>query len=542
MLTRTLATACLTLWMALGLHPANPASQSAAIPTLEPGVLSSGQVYRGTFTPDGRTLYFFKKTGAGETYRIFSSNRTATGWNAPAVVDLGGTFSDLYPAISPDGRRMVFSSYRPAPGDTTAKPSAYLWSVERTATGWSAPTFLERASTFGHYHSWVEFGFDGALYFRRTTPDWTSTQTLRASWDGSDISTPEPYADVERWKRWRPDVVIAGGSPGPGGRFVFLDVVTKNPRTGRGASDIWVAMKRGNDWCDPAPLGAGVNSEGYDVFPFVSPDGEDLYFVRDFASFHRITLAHALASLHTCSEVRYVANSGMLVSMAGRRFLIDAPIRDGIAPYAVSPAGERAQLEAARAPYDRIDAILITHWHEDHFSADAVAAHLRNSPATVLISSPEVLDRVRRSAPGLPASRLRASLPDPGSSERIDDFGVPVYVLRIRHNPTRRLPEQHVGFLIGSENSVLHVGDADPAIDNFALLKSLPRVDVALLPFWYLTADATRLVVTNAVQPRRIVAMHVPPQDVEKVSSEIRAAGVAVDVASTPGTPLPLAR
>jgi L-ascorbate metabolism protein UlaG (beta-lactamase superfamily) len=542
MVARTLAIVCLTLWTAVGQDPATPASQRAALPALEPGVLSSGEVYRGTFTPGGDTLYFFKKTGAGETYRIFSSNRTATGWSVPTVVDLGGTSSDLYPAISPDGRRMVFSSYRAAPGDTTAKPNAHLWSVERTATGWSAPTFLARASTFGHYHSWVEFGFDGALYFRRTTPDWKSTETLRASWTASGISTPEPYADVERWKRWRPDVVIAGGSPGPGGRFVFLDVATKNPRTGRGASDIWVAVKHGNDWSDPAPLGAGVNSDGYDVFPFLSPDGRDLYFIRDFATFHRIPLADALASLPTSSDVRYVANSGMLVSIAGRRFLIDAPIRAGISPYAVSAATERALLEGARAPYDRIDAILITHWHEDHFSAEAVAAHLRSSPATVLISSPEVVGRVRSGAPDLPASRLRAFLPDPGSSARIDEFGVPVHVLRIRHNPTRRLPEQHLGFLIGSDTPVLHVGDADPTIDNFTLLKSLPRVDVAFLPFWYVTGGANRPVVTNAIQPQRIVAMHVPPQDVEKVSSQIRAAGVTATVASTPGTPLRIAR
>lgn len=57
--------------------------------------------------------------------------------------------------------------------------------------------------------------------------------------------------------------------------------------------------------------------------------------------------------------IRYVANSGMLVTLDGRRFLIDAPIRDGIAPYATSSADERAQLEAARAPYDSVDAVLV---------------------------------------------------------------------------------------------------------------------------------------------------------------------------------------
>ncbi len=509
---------------------------------LAPGVLSAGEVYRGAFTPDGGTLYFFKKTGSGETFRIFSSSRTTSGWATPAVVDLGGEFSDLYPAISGDGRRLVFSSYRPVPGRGSEKPNAHLWSAERTADGWSAPVFLARASTPGHYHSWVEFGFDGALYFRRTTPDWTRNVTMRAAPDGDGFGEPEPYADVERWKGWRTDVRVAGGAPGPDGRLVFLDVAATNPATGRGASDIWVSLRRGPGWTDPQPLGAGVNSDGYDVFPFVSPDGRDLYFVRDFATFHRVALAEALASIDAGTAVHYVANSGMLVAVSGRRFLIDAPIRDGNQPYATSSAAERTLLEGARGRYADVDAILITHWHEDHFSAEAVAAHLTGSARTTLVSSPEVVDRVRAVAPTLAASRLRAILPMPGQSQAVDVGGVAVHVLRVRHNPARRLPEQHVAFLIAGGAPVLHVGDADPKADNFAVLKALPAVDLAFLPFWYVSDVDNRRMVAEAIRPRRIVAMHVPPADARSVDEALRAGHVVATLASSPGSALDIGR
>jgi L-ascorbate metabolism protein UlaG (beta-lactamase superfamily) len=507
-----------------------------------PGVLSEGQVYRGAFTADGGTLFFFKKTGEGETFRIFTSRRTPDGWSTPMVLDLGGAQSDLYPAISPDGRRLVFSSYRPVPGHASAKPNAHLWMAERRDDGWGPPVFVAEASTLDHYHSWVEFGFDGALYFRRTTPDWSTNETMRATWNGRAFSAPAPYADVERWKGWRPEVRVAGGAPGPDGRLVFLDVATTNPRTGRGASDIWVSVRRGDGWTDPAPLGAGVNADGFDVFPFLSPDGRDLYFVRDFTEFRRLPLAEALASVDAAPRVRHVANAGMLVTVSGRRLLIDAPIREGVSPYATSSRDERAQLEGALPPYADVDAILITHWHEDHFSADAVAAHLASSPRTVLVSSPEVVDRVRAVAPNLPASRFRATLPDPGASAVVDVRGLPVHVLRIRHNPTRRLPEQHVGFLIGGASPILHVGDADPKADDFAVMKGLPAVDLACLPFWYVTDEANRRMVADVIRPRRIVAMHVPPRDAVQVDSQLRAAGVSAIVAATPGTTLPFAR
>ena len=232
----------------------------------------------------------------------------------------------------------------------------------------------------------------------------------------------------------------------------------------------------------------------------------------------------------------------MLVTVSGRRFLIDAPIRDGIPPYATSSAEERARLEEARAPYDNVDAILITHWHEDHFSPEAVAAHLSRSARTILISSPEVVERLRLAAPDVPASRLRAVLPAPGHAEQVDVGGVPVQVLRVRHNPARRLPEQHVAFLIGASTTVLHVGDADPAADNFALLKTLPSIDVAFLPFWYVSDAANRRLVADSIRPRRIVAMHVPPGDAEKVAAGLRAANVSAELAATPGSRLVLER
>ena len=241
-------------------------------------------------------------------------------------------------------------------------------------------------------------------------------------------------------------------------------------------------------------------------------------------------------------QLRYVANAGMLLTLEGRKFLIDAPIREGIAPYATSPDNERKLLEEAGAPYDNVDAILVTHWHEDHFSAEAVAAHMTHNARAVFISSAEVVERVKAAAPGLPATRFRAVVPEPGASQQVDVGGVPVRVLRIRHNPTRRLPEQHVGFLIGTATPVLHVGDADPTAANFSRLRQLPDVDLALLPFWYVQGESNRRMVAEAIRPKRIVGMHLPPSEWPAVSEKLRGAGVQIVLPRDPGTPVALTR
>jgi Tol biopolymer transport system component len=263
------------------------------------GVLSVGEIFRGSFTPDGRSFYFFKKvTPEQEEYRIFVSHLKNKQWSEPVRVDLGGDHSDTYPAISKDGKRMAFASYRPVPGVEQKKPNAHLWYVDRKGDGWGTPVYMAAANTIGHYHSWVEFGSKGEIYFRRVTPDFSGRMTMVTQWDGKQYGTPVPFEPVERWVNKRDDIRINGGSPGPNGKTLFFDVTVRDPDTGRfQGSDIWVSAYKRGTWSEPQPLGANINKPSYDVFPFFSPDGKQMYFVRDFAAFYEIPLADALGSL-----------------------------------------------------------------------------------------------------------------------------------------------------------------------------------------------------------------------------------------------------
>ena len=218
--------------------------------------------------------------------------------------------------------------------------------------------------------------------------------------------------------------------------------------------------------------------------------------------------------------LRYVANAGVLLETGKSKFLIDSPIRESIPPYTVPSPELRDRVESAKPPYDGVSAILVTHWHEDHFSAPAIAAALRNSSSTVLLSSAEIVDRVRKADPSLTPERFRPTTPAAGASERAEVNGVPIHVLRLRHS-ARRLPEQHVGFLIEGCRTVLHVGDADSDDENFAMLRTLPAVQVGVLPYWYMLEDRERQMVARAIRPSRIIGVHLPPEEAKEVATKV---------------------
>ena len=258
--------------------------------------LATDNVYRGTFAPDGRTFFFFRKVSSApndQDYRILESHLEQGGWSAPARVSLGGDYSDLYPTISPDGRRMVFASYRPAPGDTSSHRNAHLWYADRVGNGWGPPVFMGKPNFLGHYNHAPLFLSDGSVYYEVLSPDYRTQKNYITRWDGRAYSAPESFDPLERWRGWRADRSIWNARLAPDRSFAILEI-SELANGRRAPADLYVSHRRGNDWTEPQPLRGGVNTGATENFAVVSPDGQYLYFVRDFAGFYRAPLAKVM--------------------------------------------------------------------------------------------------------------------------------------------------------------------------------------------------------------------------------------------------------
>lgn len=147
-------------------------------------------------------------------------------------------------------------------------------------------------------------------------------------------------------------------------------------------------------------------------------------------------------------EITDLANEGFLLACGETRVLIDAFVPEPYLTYGAVPGETWQQMIDREPPFDRVALALVSHVHRDHVQPDAAVRFLSAHPETRLITSPEVVAKLR-AVEGFAAiaERIEAVLPEPGET-------------------------------------VLHVGDAAVRTESFPAYELAERgIDLALLPF-----------------------------------------------------------
>ena len=236
-----------------------------------PGVISTGDVFASTFTPDGHTVVF-TKAATGRPLTLMWSRWRGERWTTPETMPFSGTYRDLDPAFSPDGRRLYFSSRRPptgTPGDTATLDDT--WYVDRVLDGWGEPVRVAGAVNSDTLDMYPSVARSGALYF-----DSMRSQGRRAY-----------RAPALPGGGWGEPVLLdsaINGDSGASNLFVDPDeryVIFASARPGgEGAADLHISRRTASGWSPARNLGAAINTAATEFCPFVSHDGRYLFFTR----------------------------------------------------------------------------------------------------------------------------------------------------------------------------------------------------------------------------------------------------------------------
>lgn len=190
--------------------------------------------------------------------------------------------------------------------------------------------------------------------------------------------------------------------------------------------------------------------------------------------------------------------------------------------YHTPPPDALAAVHGAGAPFDGVDVALATHFHEDHFDPGAVARYLRASERTRFLSTPQAVERLLALAPEL-ASRAEAVDAPEGVRVGREVGGVRVEAFGLSHGKVNYADVEHVGWVaVVQGRTVVHLGDGiidEKTLRRAGLLDG--RIDVGVLPFWFLTYPFGKRLVARAFRPRSIFACHIRTHEREQVIEAI---------------------
>lgn len=236
-----------------------------------PGIVSTGaHEFACSFTPDGKEFYFTRMASPRDPTLIMVSRMVGDTWTEPEPA----TFNDpsarmsFEPMVTPDGRRLYFSSDRPLDPQTApgGPPVMNIWYVEREGDGWSQPS-----------NPGLPFNPMRAMYVSMTNGGTIYTTDLSSGMGHEGIgvarSAGGAYSTIERLG---PPFNVGAADMYP---YVSPDeefIVLTRRQGGMGsATDLYVSLRNADgSWGEPRRIDLGMPAG----VPSVSPDGRYLFF------------------------------------------------------------------------------------------------------------------------------------------------------------------------------------------------------------------------------------------------------------------------
>jgi Tol biopolymer transport system component len=192
------------------------------------------------------------------------------------VVSFAGTFSDLEPALSADGKKLYFASNRPLHGN---QPKDFdLWVAERNGNAWSEPKNLGNSVNTDSDEFYPSIAKSGNLYFTAQYKEGVGREDIfLAAWKNGQFEKPIALDTAVNTKGFEFNAFVD-----PDEQFIVFTGYGRKDDTGRG--DLYMSIKDAKGKWQPAKNLKFLNSSRLDYCPYVSPDKTILFFTSERAA------------------------------------------------------------------------------------------------------------------------------------------------------------------------------------------------------------------------------------------------------------------
>jgi len=255
-------------------------SPPGEIPELfAPGIISTPEHEHSfpSFTQNGNQVFWtsmFTTLNIEFPPHILTMKRNEGIWSQPEFAEFSGVYPDGEGCFSYDGSRFFFGSQRPVIPEDTLKKDLDIWYVERSGSGWTAPTWLEIINT-ENFEMQPTVAENGNLYYVGHFEKGRNNNGIyRSEFINGAYNNPEllgEHINSEQFQ-WTPFIA-------PDESYLLFSGIREN---GFGSGDIYISFRQNDgSFGKPVNLGTSINTEMNERFPSISPDGKYLFFVSD---------------------------------------------------------------------------------------------------------------------------------------------------------------------------------------------------------------------------------------------------------------------
>lgn len=213
--------------------------------------------------------------------------------------------------------------------------------------------------------------------------------------------------------------------------------------------------------------------------------------------------------------VRHTANAGVLIRTKAAAAGVDLFSRDPFGLYEDTPPQiQRELLEEIEG--GRIDALLFTHGHGDHFCQEAVVEAFKRNPALTVIATEEVVGRLADAAPW--ARNLHAVSRQEGKNRVVQTPGFRWELFNSRHMGRQYAKVQNLVLMLElAGRRIVILGDAAPDPELFARIGRWSRdVDLMIAPFPLFGIPTNRKMIVESLRIREALAVHLPRPEADE--------------------------
>ncbi len=232
-----------------------------------PEILFTGYPIRDfAITPDGNEI-FYGMFAQGKAVIMHTKLENGK-WTEPKPAPFSLEYGNLEPAITPDGKKLLFLSNRPTKEGEVARGWAIqdLWAVDRTPEGWGEPYNLGTPVNTDKAEFFPSVTNDGTLYFTRG-----GQGIFRSRLVDGKYSDPEKLSDKINSGRPPYNACIS-----PDESFLVFCAIRENTK---GGSDYYISFRNKDDeWSDAVNMGDAVNSASPAISPCIPFDGKYFFF------------------------------------------------------------------------------------------------------------------------------------------------------------------------------------------------------------------------------------------------------------------------